>query len=512
MLSGERKEKAECYTMTDIEQRSTNMKETSLVFANSMEQSGAHNAEKIINKGPILGMRHVQIVLLFTMLAFGYAMRVNLSVGIVAMTDNTTSLNPMVPTYNWTNKSIVLSSFYWGYICLQIFAGQLGKLYGTKWLAFIAMGINSTACIIIPFMAEAAGSYGVMGCRVVQGLSQGFFFPSVHNILGQWAPLEERSTLGTIAFAGPSFGTIVSLIVSGALSSSWIGWPSAFYLFGGLGYVWMLAWIILSANTPATHSQISLAEREYIEKSLSVKANEKVFPTPWKDIFTSLPVWAFIVAMFGQNWGYSTLLTEIPNYLNKIMNFDMHSNSILSAAPYLASFILSFVFGALSDFLINRNFISLENARKLFNSIGLIVPAIALVVLGYLPENQSVLSVMMLIIAVGVNAACFTGFQINPVDLSPRFSGVLMGIGNGSSNIFSIIAPLVVQFVVGSNEEEKALWRTIFIIAACVYVVSAIFFIIFASGKVQPWNDEEKEENSCFPSIFARITCLCTKL
>lgn len=476
-----------------------------------MGSEGVHNADKIIDKGPFLGMRHVQIALLFTMLAFGYAMRVNLSVGIVAMTDNTTSPNPDVPTYDWTNKAVVLSSFYWGYICLQIFAGQLGKIYGTKWLAFIAMGINSTACIIIPFMAATAGSYGVMGCRVMQGLSQGFFFPSVHNILGQWAPLEERSTLGTIAFAGPSFGTIVSLIVSGVLSSTWQGWPLAFYVFGGLGYVWMLAWILLCANTPATHSRISRAEREYIEKSLSVKANEKIFPTPWKGIFTSLPMWAFIVAMFGQNWGYSTLLTEIPTYMDKIMNFDMKSNSILSSAPYIASFILSFVFGALSDFLINRKYISLENSRKLFNSIGKIVPAIALIVLGYLPENQTVLSVIMLIIAVGVNAACFTGFQINAVDLSPRFSGVLMGIGNGSSNIFSIISPLVVQFVVGDHETDKSLWRIIFIIAACIYVASDIFFIIFASGEVQPWNDEAKDEISCFTTVSLWKTCFCFK-
>jgi len=223
---------------------------------------------------------------------------------------------------------------------------------------------------------------------------------------------------------------------------------------------------------------------------LSVDVDEEILATPWKDIFTSLPVWAFVVAMFGQNWGYSTLMTEIPNYMKNIMHFDMQSNSVLSAAPYLASFILSFVFGAMSDFMINRNYINRENARKLFNSIGTVVPALALITLGFLGEKQTSLSVTMLVIAVGINAACFTGFQINPVDLTPKFSGVLMGIGNGSSNIFSIIAPLVVQFVV-TDETNKALWRIIFIIAGCIYTASDIFFVFFASGKVQPWNDRQ---------------------
>uniref|UniRef100_A0A6P7FS83 Sialin-like n=1 Tax=Diabrotica virgifera virgifera TaxID=50390 RepID=A0A6P7FS83_DIAVI len=86
----------------------------------------------------------------------------------------------------------------------------------------------------------------------------------------------------------------------------------------------MLPWAFLAANTPALHPNISKAEKDYIENSLSVKT-QVVAPTPWKDIFTSVPVWAFVITMFGQNWGYSTLLTEIPNYLSNIMHFEMKS-------------------------------------------------------------------------------------------------------------------------------------------------------------------------------------------
>lgn len=64
------------------------------------------------------------------------------------------------------------------------------------------------------------------------------------------------------------------------------------------------------------------------------------------------------------------------------------------------------------------------------------------------------ISVILLVIAVGVNAAVFCGFQVNHIDISPNYSGILMGITNGSSNIFSIIAPLVVQVIV-TNEVRK---------------------------------------------------------
>lgn len=117
-----------------------------------------------------------------------------------------------------------------------------------------------------------------------------------------------------------------------------------------------------------------------------------------------------------------------------------------------------------------------------------------MVALGYVPTDQTTVSVTLLIIVVGINAAVFCGFQVNVIDLSPNFAGVLMGITNGSSNIFSIIAPLIVQVVV-YDETSIDLWRIIFIIAACVYIASAIFFIIFASGEIQPWNDIKYDEH-----------------
>jgi broad specificity phosphatase PhoE len=52
--------------------------------------------------------------------------------------------------------------------------------------------------------------------------------------------------------------------------------------------------------------------------------------TPWVDIFTSLPMWAIIIAHTGQNWGLYTLLTEMPSYMNSILNFDLTSVSRIS--------------------------------------------------------------------------------------------------------------------------------------------------------------------------------------
>lgn len=82
--------------------------------------------------------------------------------------------------------------------------------------------------------------------------------------------------------------------------------------------------------------------------------------------------------------------------------------------------------------------------------LGLFVPALALVALGLVKENQN-LAVGLLIVAVGMNSASFCGFQVNHIDLSPSHAGALMGITNGLSNIFSLVAPIAVQYIV-TNE------------------------------------------------------------
>lgn len=36
---------------------------------------------------------------------------------------------------------------------------------------------------------------------------------------------------------------------------------------------------------------------------------------PWKRFLTSLPVWAIMIAHFSENWGFYTLLTELPTFM-----------------------------------------------------------------------------------------------------------------------------------------------------------------------------------------------------
>ncbi|XP_018323874.1 putative inorganic phosphate cotransporter isoform X2 [Agrilus planipennis] len=390
------------------------------------------------------------------------------------------------PTYDWNDKSTILSSFFWGNIVTLFPAGYIATKYGPKMPFCIATIICSIFTIAIPFMARL-GSYGVMICRIVQGMTQGFFLPGTSNLLGKWVPPSERSRLGSFVYSGTILGTALSMPITGWFCNSSYGWPSAFFFFGGLGLIWVVAWFFLGANSPSEHKSISIEELEYIEKSFFKSEKPKDIETPWKSFLKSTPLWSLMFVQMAHNWGFWIMVTEIPSYINAMFDLDISANGLLSAQPYFAMWLFSFAYSFLADFLINRAIFTIGTVRKILNSIGMYGPAIALIFLSFYGNVSLTVTMVLLILAVGLNAAALSGFTVNHVDMSPTHSGTLMGITTGSAVTMAILGPLCVQWVV-TDEKDTYLWMIIFLTSAAILIVGNTLFVIFGSGEIQPWD------------------------
>lgn len=106
------------------------------------------------------------------------------------------------------HKNVMLSSFFWGYVCFQIVAGQLAKKYGPKYFIGSAKLIGSVFCLLIPFFGAWCGYQGVIACRIITGMSQGFIFPCIHQLISSWTPLQDRAKIGSFAYAGRNMASI----------------------------------------------------------------------------------------------------------------------------------------------------------------------------------------------------------------------------------------------------------------------------------------------------------------
>jgi len=440
-----------------------------------------------------LPKRYLVALLSFLGFVNVYSLRVNLSVALVAMVSNKTRFYPNGTEYvvapaefDWDPKlqGFLLSSFFYGYIVTQIPGGWLSTRYGGKNLFGFGILMTALFTLVTPPAARVS-PYLLAVVRMLEGLFEGVTFPCMHALWSKWAPPLERSKLVTISFSGPFAGTVLGMPLSGVIADNF-GWPYVFYIFGLFGIIWSFFWFALVTDSPKDQAKITKEELKYILDSLKDDHTEKELPpTPWMDMFKSLPVWAIIVAHMAENWGWYTLLTQLPTYLKKVLRFSIQEAGFISSLPYLTMVIVVQLGGRLVDYLRAKEILGTTVARKTFNTIGFISQASFLIVVGYTTSKE--LAIVGLTLAVGLGGFTWSGFPVNHLDIAPRYAGILFGVSNCLATIPGIFSPMVVGIL--TPNETQAEWRDVFFIAGAIYAVGMVVYLLFASGEKQPWAD-----------------------
>ena len=311
--------------------------------------------------------------------------------------------------------------------------------------------------------------------------------PGAYALIARWSAPQHRSTVVTVVFLGNDSGTAVGMFLTGVLCDHGFagGWPSAFYVFGMIGCVWSVAWFFLCHNSPQTHPRISTAELEYWERTIGSEDLAGHPPTPWRKILTSLPVWALVVAFVVYLWGYYTFAICLPQYLHDVLGVNMTKNGLFSAIPFLAAVPIMPVYGMLADWLRSPGRLSTTVVRKSFCVFGFILGGSLLVVIGYIGCDRP-LTVATLFAFIACSNMALSSISVNQLDLAPLHAGKIMGLTVTVAKLAAIAAPMTVGAMtyVRSTREE---WQKVFFLAAGIYALAAILFLVFGSGERQMW-------------------------
>ncbi|XP_046890336.1 vesicular glutamate transporter 3 isoform X3 [Hypomesus transpacificus] len=375
-----------------------------------------------------------------------FGIRCNLGVAIVEMVNNNTVYINGTPVlqpaqFNWDPETVGLihGSFFWGYIVTQIPGGFISNKLAANRVFGLAIFLTSMLNMLIPSAART--HYGcVLFVRILQGLVEGVTYPACHGMWAKWAPPLERSRLATTSFCGSYAGAVIAMPLAGVLVQ-YVGWSSVFYIYGVFGFIWYIFWLLLAYGSPAEHPTISDEERIYIETTI------------------------------GE--GVKLLsATEV---------------GLLSAVPHMVMTIIVPIGGQLADFLRSNKIMSTTNVRKIMNCGGFGMEATLLLVVGF--SHTRGVAISFLVLAVGFSGFAISGFNVNHLDIAPRYASILMGISNGVGTLSGMVCPLIVGAL--TKNKTRLEWQHVFIIASMVHYTGVIFYAIFASGEKQEWADPE---------------------
>ena len=447
-----------------------------------------------------------------------YMMRTNLNILIVEMVKNNvsdtsannsqTEVPQTCPTkFQWSPflQGQVLASFSYGYVTTQIIGGRLAEKYGIRKVYGGSLFMTGVITFLLP-MAANHHVYALMALRVLQGIFEGVTFPSLHAMTARWIPPCSRNAFIARSYFGSTFGVIFTFPLCGALVPLF-GWESAFYVIGGITAVWFIAWCIFVFDTPDTHPRISTEEREYINSELSkAVTSNTTFTIPWKSIVTSIPFLGLMLTDSANTWGIFTLLTNTPTYMKNVQGLDIKSNGLLSGLPFLSRYIGGITICPIADMILKRQILSTTNVRRLFNSVGLVLPSITLVMIAFAPpglERNTTYVIVLLCIGMFFNGAISAGHFSSHVDLAPNFAGTLFGISNTfSGGVVGFVVPLAIGGLLENQTMDVfAKWQIIFCLAAGIYFLGNFCYVLMISGDVQSWNfaDETIEDDQNNP-------------
>jgi MFS transporter, ACS family, hexuronate transporter len=371
--------------------------------------------------------------------------------------------------WNDIDYSNIVLAFQAAYAVGMLVAGRLVDRLGTRLGYAGAMVFWSLASMAHSF-ASSFASFIV--ARFALGLGEAGVFPASIKTVAEWFPRKERALATGIFNAGTNIGVIVSMLTVPWITLHW-GWRIAFLVTGGLGFVWLIFWLLLFRK-PEEHPLLSKTELEYIKSD-----PQQVVPqVRWVRLLPHRQTWAFAVGKFVIDPIWWFLLFWIPDFLQRTHGLNLMQLIVPVSVIYLISDVGSVAGGGLSSWMIHHG-ISVNVSRKL----AMLVCAVSVLPIMLAYRVESTWGAVLLI---GLAAAGHQGFSANlftlPSDLFPAEAvGSVVGLGGTAGAIGGMLMAKIVGYVL----QWMGSYKIPFLIAGLAYLV-ALTMIQILSPRLEP--------------------------
>lgn len=241
--------------------------------------------------------------------------------------------------------SRVLFAFLLAYTIMNGVSGPLIDRLGTRLGYALCIAWWSVAALLHGF-ARGAVSLGVF--RFLLGIGEAGNWPAAIKVVAEWFPENERALACGIFNSGSSVGAILAPPIVAFLILN-LGWPSAFFMVGGAGLIWLVFWWPTYRTPAAPNGQ-------------KLRALEDA-PIPVGQLVRTRFVWAFTLSKVFMDPVWWFYIFWFPEYLKNARHFNMAAIGTYAWMPFAVAGAGNLLGGALSAFLLRRG-VSVTVARK----------------------------------------------------------------------------------------------------------------------------------------------------
>lgn len=401
---------------------------------------------------------------------------------------------PMSQQFGWDSsvKGAVSSSFFVGYMITNIFGGYLATRFSPQYVLAAGVLLWSLFTLDTPLAAQASTESltSLLAVRAIMGIGEGVAYPSIQNIVRESVPRQIRTRSLSFIYSGHQLGTIASYLSSPSIMAAY-GWPTVFWSFGSLGFLWLSAWIPLSyaasnrsvardrtAGKPAP--TLSFPTTDNDETSEGVAASDA--PIPWRKIASSPAVWAIVAAQVTVGIGSGLSFSWLPTYFTSQFGVESDQASYLCLIPFAVTVVATNCAGWIADGLVNNGRFTRTQTRKVMQSIASFGPALCLLSLSSESHNTDNLQGAVVLVTAWLALGGFSaaGYGSNHQDLSRKYSGMLFGLSNGLASIAGSASIYATGLILSNNNND---WSLIFQLAAGFYILGCLIYLAWASSE-----------------------------
>jgi MFS transporter, ACS family, hexuronate transporter len=257
------------------------------------------------------------------------------------------------------------------------------------------------------------------------GLGEAGNFPAAVKSVAEWFPQKDRAFATGIFNAGTNVASMVGPPLFVVLAQ-WYGWRACFLLTGGLGILWLVAWMAIY-RAPAAGKEAELGGPPRVG---------------WMDALRSRQTWGFALGKFLTDPVWWFYLYWLPPYLYDVRKFNMTEVGWALPVIYLMADFGSVGGGWLSGYLMRRGWDTMKARRGAMAVCAFSMPVAAMAAFAVSP----VLAIGLVSLATAAHQGWSANLFTITSDTFPKEAvGSVTGIGGCAGGIggflFSAVIP-----------------------------------------------------------------------